>query len=135
MSMSPWVSFFVGLIAGGLIGLVLGRKNYESCREQLDKMTAEMQARKAELSAMETEIDDLQHAVPLHPVLHAHMMRIHVHLGHLRWLVGHLLDRLRMKGLFRPDLLGTGNRYQHDRHGQNESHDGSLDHLSLLLDA
>ncbi len=63
MSMSPWVSFFVGLIAGGLIGLVLGRKNYESCREQLDKMTAEMQARKAELSAMETEIGDLQHTL------------------------------------------------------------------------
>jgi len=63
MSMSPWVAFFVGLIVGGLIGLVLGRRNYESCRGQLDKMIAEMQARKAELSAMEAEIEDLQHSL------------------------------------------------------------------------
>ncbi len=67
MSISPWLSFFGGLIVGGLIGLFMGRKNYESCRDQLAKMTAELQARKAELGAIEGKIDDLHEALESAP--------------------------------------------------------------------
>lgn len=67
MSISPWLSFFGGLIIGGLIGLFMGRKNYESCRDQLAKMTAELQARKAELGAIEGKIDDLHEALESAP--------------------------------------------------------------------
>jgi len=63
MSISPWISFFIGLIAGLFIGIFVGRKNYESCRDQLDKMTADLQARKADLGAIEAEIDNLHHTL------------------------------------------------------------------------
>lgn len=59
--MSNWLALFIGLIVGGFIGLVLGRKNYESCREMLKKMHAEFQAREAELGALASEIEELHH--------------------------------------------------------------------------
>jgi len=60
MTISPWLSFIGGLIVGGLFGLFMGRRNYESCREQLAKMTKEIKVKHAELDAIETQIEAMQ---------------------------------------------------------------------------
>jgi len=58
--MSSWLLMLIGLFIGFIIGLFFGRKNYESCREQIQKLEGEVQARKAERSAAERRIEELQ---------------------------------------------------------------------------
>ena len=49
--MSSWFIMLLGLALGFIIGLFFGRKNYESCREQIQKLEGKIQARKAERNA------------------------------------------------------------------------------------
>ncbi len=57
--MSNWLAFFIGIVAGILFGIISARKNYESCRDQLEKLEADIQARKEKLAQAEKEIDDV----------------------------------------------------------------------------
>jgi len=54
--MSNWLVLLIGLIAGLFIGITAGRKNYESCREQLDRMKDEIKDRKEKLAQTQKEI-------------------------------------------------------------------------------
>ncbi len=58
--MSQWLVFLIGLVAGVVFGLISGRKNYESCREQLQRMQEELQDNKEKLAETQDEIDELE---------------------------------------------------------------------------
>ena len=49
--MSSWVIMLIGLALGFIFGLFFGRKKYESCRQQIQKLEGKIQAHKAERSA------------------------------------------------------------------------------------
>lgn len=59
--MSNWLVFLIGIIGGIFFGMISARKNYESCQDQLQKLEADIQARKEKLSQTEVEIDEAAH--------------------------------------------------------------------------
>jgi predicted flap endonuclease-1-like 5' DNA nuclease len=59
--MSNWLVFLIGIVAGLLFGIISGRKNYESCREQVDKLETDSQARKKRLAQTEVKIGEAEH--------------------------------------------------------------------------
>ncbi len=58
--MSPWIVLFIGIVIGWIIGVLIARQNYETCRKQIEQMKQEMLAQDAQLKSAQEEISHLE---------------------------------------------------------------------------
>ncbi len=58
--MSPWLALFIGLAIGWIVGVLIARQNYETCRKQIEQMKQELMAQDAQLQSARQEIADLE---------------------------------------------------------------------------
>ena len=58
--MSQWLVFLIGVVAGVVFGLLSGRKNYESCRDQLQRTQDELESNKKKLAQTQDEIGEVE---------------------------------------------------------------------------
>ncbi len=58
--MSPWIVLIIGIVIGWIIGVLIARQNYETCRKQIEKMKQEMLAQDAQLKSAKEEISHLE---------------------------------------------------------------------------
>ncbi len=58
--MSPWITLLIGLIIGWIVGVLIARQNYETCRKQIEHMKQELLAQDAQLETARQEIADLE---------------------------------------------------------------------------
>ncbi|HID33800.1 MAG TPA: hypothetical protein EYP25_04405 [Anaerolineae bacterium] len=58
--MSPWITLFIGLVIGWIVGVLIARQNYETCRKQIERMKQELMAQDVQLETARQEIADLE---------------------------------------------------------------------------
>jgi len=61
--MSPWLALVIGLIIGWIVGVLIARQNYETCRKQIERMKQELTAQDAQLQSARQEIANLEEQV------------------------------------------------------------------------
>ena len=61
--MSPWLALIIGLVIGWIVGVLIARQNYETCRKQIEQMKQELMAQDAQLQSARQEIADLEDQV------------------------------------------------------------------------
>jgi len=61
--MSPWLALFIGLVIGWIVGVLIARQNYETCRKQIEQMKQELMAQDAQLQSARREIANLEDQV------------------------------------------------------------------------
>ena len=58
--MSPWIVLIIGIVIGWIIGVLIARQNYETCRKQIEQMKQEMLAQDAQIKSAKEEIAQLE---------------------------------------------------------------------------
>ncbi len=58
--MSPWIVLIIGIVIGWIIGVLIARQNYETCRKQIEQMKQEMLAQEAQIKSAKEEIAQLE---------------------------------------------------------------------------
>ncbi len=61
--MSPWLALIIGLVIGWIVGVLIARQNYETCRKQIERMKQELMAQDKQLQSARQEIAELEEQV------------------------------------------------------------------------
>jgi len=61
--MNMWIVLLLGIIIGWIVGILLVRQNYETCRSQIEAMKQELEANESQLQKTEQALAELTHDI------------------------------------------------------------------------
>lgn len=61
--MSSWLLLILGIIIGWIIGVIVARQNYETCRKHLARLKKELLEQESALNSSKEVLNRLKHMV------------------------------------------------------------------------